>query len=118
MRMGSRIGIIVDGLGINDWVDANVLAAEWYAKAHDITLDITAPNRIDPEEQMVVIREVADRNPDWTTCMVKLWRKGPSPSSCRRKILTRWSDQTDSSRCSRSAILYISLNAISPPAPK
>lgn len=62
--MGSRIGIVVDGLGINQWVDANVLAGEWYAQAHGIELDIAAPKRIDPEEQMTVIREVADRNPD------------------------------------------------------
>jgi ABC-type sugar transport system substrate-binding protein len=62
--MGSRIGIIVDGLGINEWVDANVLGAEWYAQAHDMTLDIAAPKRIDPDEQMAVIREVSDRNPD------------------------------------------------------
>ncbi|MBN2325173.1 MAG: substrate-binding domain-containing protein [Spirochaetes bacterium] len=62
--MGIRIGIVVDGLGINEWVDANVLGAEWYAQAHDITLDIAAPERIDPVEQMSVIREVSDRDPD------------------------------------------------------
>jgi len=62
--MGMKIGIVVDGLGINEWIDANVLAGKWYAQAHDMDLDIAAPEHIDPGEQMAVIREVVDHGPD------------------------------------------------------
>lgn len=62
--MKHKIGVIVDGLGINEWVEANVLGGKWYAQAHDIELDIAAPKSIDPDEQMKVIREVVDRKPE------------------------------------------------------
>jgi hypothetical protein len=47
--MGSRFEIPTYGIGINERVDANVLAAEWYGQAHGMTLDIAAPKRIDTE---------------------------------------------------------------------
>jgi ABC-type sugar transport system substrate-binding protein len=55
---------VVDGLGINEWVDANVLGGKWYAQAHNIKLDIDAPQNIDPDEQIAVIRDLVDRKPD------------------------------------------------------
>ena len=62
--MGYHIGVVVDGLGINEWVDANVLGGKWYAQAHNIELDIAAPQNIDPDEQIAVIRDLVNRKPD------------------------------------------------------
>lgn len=62
--MKYKIGIVVDGLGINDWVEATVLAAKWYAEVHNLELLIDAPKKIDPKMQMSVIRKMIDREPD------------------------------------------------------